>query len=354
MNNINKQTKREYFFNNIIYAVLVFIWYKASLLRSVPGLTRADSVLLLWGMIIISLTIGIITRWRKRRNNLSVFTNIFLPFGLYTLITYRKTLPVLCTIAVVLSVLLCLVYSYIIMSRTIRSRRHKGQILIKRAGYCLMGAKSIIALGLSAIVIFLGANALLGNSLIKPNTPAVYPSSYEESYENADTTFIYKFEDPLWQELSTKEKANSLQKLANMQAQRLGLNHELNISLKALEDNLCGAYSDSDHTIYLNIAIIDDAFETLDTVFHESYHAYQHRLCDAYDSVDEASRNLDIFRNVKYYKAEFENYTDGDEDFSAYYCQKCESTAREYAEDNVEAVKMVIENHMSITNPTNA
>ncbi len=348
----NTQSKGEYLTNNIFYCVLSFIWYKTSILRSMPNQTRANSVLVLVIMIGLSLAVGIPAGWKKHRNNFSVFANIALPFGLYNLITYYKTLPVLCTVITVVSLLLSLVYFCVILSRKIRNPEYSSEIIRKRIFHCLRGTRSIVTVGLMLIVVFLGANALLGNSLIHPKKTAAVPTDNVAASESADDTCIYKFDKNTWANLTAKQKVTAMQEVADMQAQVLGINHELNISLKPLEDGLYGTYTDTDHTISINIDITDDSYEVLETLFHEAYHAYQHRLCDAYDTLDEEYKSLDVFYNVRYYKEEFADYTSGDEDFSEYYCQKCETVARDYAETNIDIAKELIAYHMDTINPT--
>ena len=66
-----------------------------------------------------------------------------------------------------------------------------------------------------------------------------------------------------------------------------------------------------------------------------SYHAYQHRLIDAYNSVDVEYRDLLTFYFVPIYEEDFQNYGDGKDDDLAYYFQMCEMKARDYAEESV-------------------
>lgn len=63
------------------------------------------------------------------------------------------------------------------------------------------------------------------------------------------------------------------------------------------------------------------------------YHAYQHRLVDLWNHADQGSKDLKIFRRVISYEEDFQNYVDSGEDFYSYYIQRCESDARDYADD---------------------
>ena len=95
----------------------------------------------------------------------------------------------------------------------------------------------------------------------------------------------------------------------------------------------------------------DPADEILDSLCHEAYHAYQHCLCEAYDSVDAEFRDLRAFEGILEYKAEFADYTHGDDDFYAYYFQRCEADARSYAEDAVYDYYRKIGNYLAQSAP---
>ena len=84
----------------------------------------------------------------------------------------------------------------------------------------------------------------------------------------------------------------------------------------------------------------------LDAVCHEEYHAYQYRLCDAWESVGADYKNLMAFSNVPDYKDNFENYVDGEDDFYGYYVLTCEQTARQYAASAVEDYYLKIDYYL--------
>lgn len=86
----------------------------------------------------------------------------------------------------------------------------------------------------------------------------------------------------------------------------------------------------------VNDLMTESSWEILDCVLHEAYHAYQHCLVDALKDVDENNLNLLDLRRAVTYAEEFDDYTDGEEDFYAYYVQSCERDARAYAEEAVD------------------
>lgn len=162
---------------------------------------------------------------------------------------------------------------------------------------------------------------------------------------------VLNLQEEKWETLSTDEKLSTIQTIANIEANFFGLPHELTVKLKTLGENTIAHYNDLNHSITLNIDYFDSysASETLESLCHEAFHAYQHRLCDAYDSVDDASRNLLVFQYIQQYKNEFDNYIRGKDDFGSYYALTCESSAREYAEDGVEKYYNYIEKYLTET-----
>ena len=74
-----------------------------------------------------------------------------------------------------------------------------------------------------------------------------------------------------------------------------------------------GYYSDNTHEIVIDMdSLLNDlSWEVLDTVCHEAYHSYQHRIVDAFNNADGNSKNLKMFRKASSYASEFNNYISG-------------------------------------------
>jgi len=62
------------------------------------------------------------------------------------------------------------------------------------------------------------------------------------------------------------------------------------------------------------------AREVLRTLYHEAYHAYEHRLVDQYNALRPEEQKLRLYARAAQYAAEFQNYQDGSEDFARYQC----------------------------------
>ena len=96
-------------------------------------------------------------------------------------------------------------------------------------------------------------------------------------------------------------------------------------------------YSDVHRKIVMSKEYFEscDGKEALRVLCHEVYHAYQYRLCDAYDAIDDEYKELLAFGNVEDYKHEIYNYIDVADDAVKYDEQLLERNADKYANDAV-------------------
>lgn len=101
-----------------------------------------------------------------------------------------------------------------------------------------------------------------------------------------------------WETLTTKQRIDALQTVANIEAHYLGLLNELNVGASNLREFALGCYSDKTHTISIDIEHLenDPVYEVLDTCCHEAYHSYQHRLVDVYNTTDTSSKCLRLYK----------------------------------------------------------
>lgn len=148
--------------------------------------------------------------------------------------------------------------------------------------------------------------------------------------------------------ISVQERVDTLQIVANIECSYLGLPHELSVGAEPMEETTIAFYRDSTHQIRVNIECLESmtAHEMLDAVCHEAYHAYQHRLCDAWKSVGNEYKNLMAFSKVPDYLDNFEHYADGEDDYFKYYFLMCEQTARQYAASAMEDYYWKIEYYL--------
>ena len=336
MNN-NSIGKIGFITEHIFWAALSWIWYKNILFRCIPDHSLTESRTILLSVIFISCIVGIIFQMGNDRNGISVIFNLVFAYGIYTVIAYMNIRFRLIAICLVISAGLSIGYTVLILSRRINNQKRRYRIILKRAIQASVVSKKLISSGLAIIMVITGVNALFGSSILKSD---VRPSTLNNLSDQTISNNIDKvllLQDDIWAELTVLERLNVLQTIANIEQRYLGLPNELNVCAANLDEGTLGYYSDNTHEIVISMdsLLYDSPWDVLDTVCHEAYHSYQHRLVEALYGADDNSRNLKLFRKAYSYANEFENYINGEIDFCSYYFQDCEYDAREYAESAV-------------------
>lgn len=137
---------------------------------------------------------------------------------------------------------------------------------------------------------------------------------------------LEKFYSDDWEHLSEEEKLCCLDKFADELAESLGLDEKPYISFYEADENDCGSYNSYNNTISINKSLLNDPKELVDTLAHETRHAYQYQRA-----------NIGETYTDKLYKVNFDNYVvpqmfEGNYvNFNDYYNQFVEAEARAYA-----------------------
>lgn len=138
-------------------------------------------------------------------------------------------------------------------------------------------------------------------------------------------------------ELSEEEKESLFQNTIILECQYFGI-EPIKMKVENLEsDTLMGYYSDDSYTISINHKIFDmPREEVLDTLMHETHHAYIHKAVQSVDWNDkniEKNKELRIYKDLRIYKRGIENYVSADVNQYRYYYNPIETAAREYAQE---------------------
>ena len=331
MKNHNTLSKADYILYTLLYTFVCCVWYNNLFFRSFPDVPRFFSKCIFFAVVIVCLIANTAKTLRYDRNYVSVTVNVLLPLCLYSLCTYFSRLWL---IALILAMCLCLVYCIIIMGRKVSDRRFFKLIMKNRVHRCYLSVRIIFTFAMTAAFTPVIISTIFGNSLYHSNVPVLLPSQGNVTVqENVD--ILQSLKPEKWINLTEPQKLDVLQTVANIEAQKLGLPHELTVTLKPLPENVAAYYNDNDHSITLNISSFDDGSSgsCLNSVCHEAYHAFQHRLCDLYTQSNDKLRSLSLFDSARHYINEFRSYSDGDSDYTSYYTQHCETDARDYAYD---------------------
>lgn len=151
MTNNNTMSKGEYVFDHIFWGIISMIWFNNVLFRNIERLTFVQSRLFLWLSVIISIAAGVTLTWKKRRNKLSLFVNIVMPYELYSFIAYRNTAPILAWSGLAVSLLLSFSYVILILKPKIRTRARRESVIRARAIRSFLGTRTVVACCLSIL-----------------------------------------------------------------------------------------------------------------------------------------------------------------------------------------------------------
>lgn len=337
MNSKNTFSIAEFLFYHAIWIAISLFLYVRVLFRCVGTLTFQESKWILYGILFVSVLAGICLQMQYRRNDFSIFLNLVIGYGCYAAITYSKINKIAIVIALMISGILAVLYAILILTRKTKNKTQKPKILWNRIKTILRAGQTFFALGFVFVLVLIGGNSLFSSAIIDATVPATNIFASNEQTINNNIETILKLQEEEWAELKVQEKLDVLQTVANIEQRYLGIPNELNVGAANLEENVLSYYSDKTHEIVINLESLtkDPAWKLLQSVCHEAFHSYQHRIVDVYNQTEQDMKNLRLLRDASSYAEEFEHYISAEDDIAGYYNQKCEKDAREYAEQAV-------------------
>ena len=298
-----------YFVTLIIFCLFIF--------KVIPGCSLLQSKLVLFLLTVLSFGL-IYFEKDERRNYLSIATNAFIPFGIYTTLAYMLLLPIPLGIVWVLLIGLDLVYVgfyfYKIKRRNYNSLLEKSQLVI--------GLASLLSLVIVLSFTLFGSSIIQSSTKITNNTD-VYMRKYDEkSLESLHN----------WSKLTRKEKLNSLQTVCNNERDYLGISARIKVGAGSHLTHAYCQYNNKSKEITFDISQLDHASSTtlLEALLHSIYHAYEYALVESYDTMSSDYSKLFDYRIIATYKKEFSTKVTNK---AKYYNQINESNARSYATD---------------------
>lgn len=341
----------------IEYVIELFGWglvvaslFRNAAFRSIPRLTLTQSNLVFWAIWLLILGLGFAFTPKRYRNGISIFVTVNSPIGIYIVLSYFSIYRTAITVILIatgigLASFVCLfIHTNLKDFCSSKPDRKLGRFV----GCFFFRIRMIVGMGMSLIFVVLYLNLYLGAPLLDPIVVAMDPKvNSQKISNNIDTILLLQEEE--WEVLDVQTRLNVLQTVANIEATYLGLPHELNVIVEALDKITQGHYDDSTHTIAINIDHIskDTAHELVETVAHEAHHAYEHRLVDLFNGTGSQERNLLLFDRIEEYRDNFENYIDGDEDLWGYAMQAIEVDSNRYSIDAVDDYYDAIEKYLS-------
>ena len=322
----------DYLFNNVFWMLIGMVWYRLFLFRCLEHQTLVLSRAVLWGLVLTGTGLGTLLNIRHHRNIISVCFNLLIGYGIYTVLAYMPVRPDL--ISTVLLYLTSAVSAF--LTWQVVRRVMAGQSVLPEGRWMAMVMQRMLGFGFAVIIAVTGSARAFNSALIKAAVPPASDQNIENQTIQNNMGILTALADGRWEQYTAREKLNVLQTVANIEQRSLGLPHELNVGAEDMSRDKAGTYRDKTHEIRISTAslLYDSPWELVNTVCHEAYHAYQHRLIDLLIETRQENRGLMMFREIREYAEEFQNYTGTDGDFNTYYYQQCESDARDFAEDS--------------------
>lgn len=327
-----------YFADNLFWDLIIYIWYKQLLFQCVGSWTPFASKVLLWGILLASCLLGYIIKRMNDRDGNSIFLNLVIGYGTYTVLTYTQTNKIFIAVCISIALTISVIYALVLMCMKIEDGEEIRSVFYEKLCRIAFVVQKIFCVGFALIVVGLGVNTVFGPSGLKPSADVKVQSNLEEQSLANNIEEISQLEEDIWQDLSDQERLDVLQTVANVEQRYLGLPNELHVVACKLREGVGGYYSDTTHKIVVDLDELrnSSSWDVLNTICHEAYHSYQYRLVDVFNDSNSENQNLKMFRKISSYADEFDNYVSGDQSFNEYYCQNCERDARAYAEDAVD------------------
>lgn len=307
------------------WTLILYYFYINIVFKCIPGLSAAESKLVLWGAIIcLAILVMYLAEKKKKYNSLRMLLFVSLPYGVYTIASYISVCEILMKIMLIIGAALIAIFVLLYAWDKKSTKSVKSFIT---AIVLLVAIVGLLATGFIIVCVF--ADISLPVSTEQDITAGIV-----DTYIDDDPETISNLAEEEWKQLTLSEKKNILQLCCNIERTYWGLPYEVVLQLEPLEENLYGYYNHNVHTVVVNLNLLEyglKGIDALNVVIHECTHSYQHAMAELYNSSGEM-KTLRIFESAIIYLDEIENYEKGGSDFDKYYNQQMEKDARENTE----------------------
>lgn len=350
-------TISEFIFSVVWKFVIGFIWYKNLLFRVLPHHDLYESLKVLFVLSLASILFYLLL-FRRWKNSWTATACFVLPFGIYTAITYATTSAIFIRTVLTSAFFVSVGYSALLLTRKAKNKQQKAIIRLykNRIFRCAYSISCILTVAMAFVMVGIGCRGYWGIGLVSSTLEA---QSFILEFDDKDTLeanmeTMLNLIPSKWKSLDTQGKIDVLQTACNIEAHYLGLNDTVAVQGDNLSPYTLGVYSDAMKLIQINLDHIenDPVDEVLSTLLHEIHHSYEHRLADAYNSVNPEYRNLRMFRDATHYSQETGNYINPREDYYGYMSQRLELDSETYAEYGVAEYYRRIYDWLEENNPS--
>ena len=346
-----------YILKSIVCSIGLTLLFKNTVFTCIKGLTYNDSVSTLWLLWLCTLGSGLLLTYKHHRNRISIIVNTILPVEIYCIIVFGRYFSDYYQVILIITAVLCLILSSLIIFGKIKNKANRFKVILNRIKHSCFCTRSLFAVCMILALPPIFWAFYIDGTLIRGSIDALDINNREEYTIANHIDTVLNLQESKWDTLSRQEKIDTLQTIANIEANYLGLKNELNVALLPLEETTekvtMACYRDRTHTIVLNSNRFDswDAHQALKHLCHEARHSYQMNLVSLYNSLSLEQRKLLIFEDTKRFRR---NVAEGQsDDFLEYYLSPMEWDSRSYAEAAVKDYDKRINEYINQTNRYN-
>ena len=275
---------------------------------------------------------------KDSRGTIDLVFNAFVP---YTVLSLAAAVIFNTRIRIVMICLASVMFFIGILPKMVQTMKargsaHKAHLAKEVFGRC------VSTVFLCAYTVFIISH-LFGMSLFTYTGESIEAAPCAEVTDESFLEAKQSLRSGVWDGYDGQQKIDKLQIICNYECKNvLGCEPPAVTAEKTVRDTLYGAYESETGTIIINKELLENgtSAEVLNTLLHETRHAYQHAVKNAYEAIEESLgddvKELLCFKLAGIYRDEFENYIGADKDFNAYYEQTVERDSREWAESRLE------------------
>lgn len=313
----NTMGEIEFAVRYIIYSALAIAVYEVLMEGAMDDLGREERIFKL--AILFCNSAAFILQIGRRRNEVSILMNIALACGIYAAIIYFPERKKIILITMIVALLLSILMAKLIFRKPEKKNFRKS--LMYQMTQLMAATQLMFAVCMIIMIALIFAAGRMDRVTIQKQ-------SVEDMREknNAREIVVY-LKDYEWEKLSQDERLKVLGTITDYECDYLGM--EDNIGRQS-GGGTVGMYVQETDEILIRPDVLQYSGEkSLEVLLHEIRHMYQWQLIELYQLTGDKKKDLKLFDEIRTF--EYENNHYENDDYEAYYSQKCEEDAREYS-----------------------
>lgn len=346
----NNLSFKEFIIYSLFANIIAYLVYRNIFFKTIGDLSVAGSHGVLGMIVLIAFIVNLAITGSWGKNEKAVLAVTLLSYGIYTYIAYSKSIKTACMWISVVTVIITALYLVLIFGHKKSNVKNQRRFIRNRNRRGYEGVRNIVACASVALTItaFVQNSVIGGVTSSQVKGTAVYGDEYALA-ENIDMFLYLRSEE--WDKLGNDldMKLAVLSTVVNAEGRYLGFNKKVTLYTRDLDEGTLGYYSPDNNAIYLDTDHIlnGSSREVLESCLHECFHVAQGQYADLYNSLDEEDKNMYFLMDAKELAEEFDSYVDGKSNYSHYYSQTCESSARSYGKASAQVIFDRINEYLS-------